>query len=322
MHERLKILVRAPNWLGDHVMASDFYIGLRKAFPHAHVTLVCPTEFVQLAEGFDEVIELPKRHRKLVGGWSFWRKRIREKKFDACVLLTASWSSAILARATGIALRVGYAETGAGWLLTRSAPWLGRESGKHKAQLYREVLELLGMPAASSAVPSRRSEGVYKDIVLAPGASITLRQWPGFIELAQSLRVKFPEAVIRLVGTPAQKTWGERASLLRDPQIEDWVGRTDLKQLVQMCSQARLVVANDSGVAHLAARTGVPTVVLFGPGDPAYVTPLGDQVRVARVGNLACSPCEKPYCRAPYGYQACLKTLTVEQVLSSLTGSG
>ena len=90
-------------------------------------------------------------------------------------------------------------------------------------------------------------------------------------------------------GVPRFSGWGcgfcgEKANGTRflknvsDPGVEDWIERTTLPELVSLCRRASLVIANDSGVAHLAATlAGASTLVLFGPGDPDYIRPLGDR---------------------------------------------
>ena len=73
-------------------------------------------------------------------------------------------------------------------------------------------------------------------------------------------------------------------------------------------------------MAHLSATlAGARTLVLFGPGNPKYIAPQGSKViPVVADRQPACSPCEKPYCRAPFGYQKCLKDISVETVLKRI----
>jgi len=58
----------------------------------------------------------------------------------------------------------------------------------------------------------------------------------------------------------------------------------------------------------------------MGPGDPIYIAPEGARVSVCRVDFLRCSPCESARCLAPYGYQQCLKLLSVSCVLAAIDG--
>lgn len=314
------ILVRGPNWIGDFVLADDFFTGLRAAYPDSRISLVCPPEMEDLAPEklFDHVIPMTREQRKFPSGLSFWRG-LAVEKFDCGITLASSLSAAALLRLSGIPERIGYSDRGAGIFLTRTRRWPGRDTGKHKAQLYRELLECVTGTSAPVRSVDRAAAAPGGAIVLAPGASIALREWPYFVELAVALRKRYPEAPIRVVGAIAQKNWENRFAALGDHGVESFVGRTSLPELVELCRRARCVVANDSGVAHVAATlAGAPTVVLFGPGDPAYVTPIGPLVRIARADGIACSPCESAHCRGGLGYQICLRRLSVEEVMKSI----
>jgi ADP-heptose:LPS heptosyltransferase len=102
--------------------------------------------------------------------------------------------------------------------------------------------------------------------------------------------------------------------------VEDRIGKTSLVELKDLCAHAELVIANDSGVAHLSSTlAGARTLVVFGPGNPTYIAPQGPKmVPVLANPKVVCSPCEKAYCRAPFGYQKCLKDISVETVLKQI----
>jgi ADP-heptose:LPS heptosyltransferase len=238
------------------------------------------------------------------------------ENFDLGITLPASVSSAFLLFAAGIPRRIGFAQGGAEIFLTSSRPWKGREAGCHKSHLYLELLEWMSARTVE-ARPTRMAPPVAEPrIVIAPGASIVLREWPYFLELIRALRACYPSYRIQVVGGPAEEKWHEQLVGLGDPAIEDLVGKTSLPELRALCAKAQLVVANDSGVAHVAATLArAPTMVLFGPGDPEYIRPQGPRVFALRVEGLPCSPCEKAVCREPYGYQECLRSLKPEVVL-------
>ncbi len=85
--------------------------------------------------------------------------------------------------------------------------------------------------------------------------------------------------------------------------------------LIRMC---KVFVSNDSGLMHLAASLGVPTVALFGPTNPKWVRPWGVKHRIIRLG-LPCSPCffysPTPMdCHANLNYK-CMKEIQVDTVL-------
>jgi len=318
------IIVRSPNWIGDHVMALPFYGQLRASYPNARLTLLCTDNVAELSfsEIFDGQIILPNSKRRTLPQLSSFSKELKPKQFDLALSLPSSTSSALLLFLAGIPNRVGFSEHRSSLFLTLSRKWPGAEARKHKSELYLELLELLtsekpGLTCERAASFPGKKENL---IVVAPGAANPLRVWPYFQELLEQLRIMCPEFRVCVVGSESTESkWHAFLRRMDDGGIEDCIGKTTLTELISLCRRASLVIANDSGVSHLAARlANASTLVLFGPGAPSYVKPFGQEVIVARLSTLACSPCEKSDCRAPYGYQRCLRDLSLEQVLSQV----
>jgi heptosyltransferase II len=336
-----RIVVRGPNFLGDCVMARGFFGQLRMQFPDSHIVFVglpVSSHFAQVGGWFDAVWTLedkkPMSLLKMAG-------KIRREKFDLAISLPASVSAAALFFLSGVARRVGWAEPAARWMYHTSHLWQGPKSGQHKSDLYRQMLEWLdyssevasqptvGEPtrqakewaigSLATAFPSQNVPQANDYFVFAPGASIALRQWPNARRFLELLQQRFPTTPILLVGAPADAALGAALVASELPGVENWIGKTNLQQLIALCHYSKAVIAMDSGVAHTAASVaGAKTVVVFGPGDPRYVAPVGHKVAVARLPGLACSPCESAVCRGAYGHQACLKTLEPQAVLDAV----
>lgn len=312
-----RIVVRAPNWLGDHVMAGPFYRALRARYPRAQLALLCRENASGLTypSVFSEVHAFTRRQTTLSREVLSTAAFLREQKYDLAISLPATLSSAVLFALARIANRVGFANGAAAGFHTHSVPWLGRFSGKHKSEVYLSLLDVFGpRPAMPPPLP-QESWARENLIVVAPGAANPLREWPRFTELLVELRRRYWVFKIVIVGAETESKWHGILGRLGDSGLIDRVGSTSLPELIELCSRAKLVVANDSGAAHVAATLAqAPTLVLFGPGDPGYIRPLGPAEVVRREG-LECSPCESARCRASYGYQACLKGLELEPVL-------
>ncbi|MEZ4750002.1 MAG: glycosyltransferase family 9 protein [Bdellovibrionota bacterium] len=308
-------MVRAPNWIGDHVMALPFYAGLRDFYPSAHLVLLHTAQIQGLRFGaFDEYWELPsdwrrpKQLRHLSG-------ELKSRAFDVAFSLPASWSSNLLLALAGISHRIGFDEGGSGLLLTHALRWRGSMASRHKSEQYADLLETVGGKGRFDFLAPKSGKR-QKRIVLAPGAALGLREWPHVEDLAAALSKKFPEYGILLVGGAGEAKWQSRFKRLKLPNFTDFVGQTNLEALCELLGTAEVVVANDSGVAHLSATVaGTPTVVLFGPGNPDYIRPLGEHVRPLFVSTLACRPCDSNRCAGGYGYQACLRQLSAEEIL-------
>lgn len=159
--------------------------------------------------------------------------------------------------------------------------------------------------------------------LLAPGEGrIPLREWPleNFVSLADRI-LEDPQARVVVVGLqdPAGRAGHLLNTVRSRDRVTDWVGRTDLPELLTLFSLAKGVVAADSGLAHLAALTPVKNYVLFGPEHPRIFQPLGENTVVFYLG-LPCSPCLSVFnhrnsaCRD----NLCLKHISVDEVYRSL----
>lgn len=320
------MIIRAPNWLGDHIMALSCYQKLRLAYPNSELTLLCPEGFEGIvAPGvFDRAWPFKKAELRDSRGRQLWVQRIESERFDLSVSLPASWSSALLFYRARIPFRLGFSQSGSSWLQHKSLKWQGMQSGKHKSILYQELVELLVHSNHNiSSIPVRTLQkkcGGQQFWVIAPGAALPLREWPYFPELLHEISRRYPDRTFRIVGTQIEAAWKSRIKRWGLPKVEDWVGKTSLGDLQHMTQEAELVIANDSGVAHLAATLGqARTVVIFGPGNPQYIAPTGPGVMpVVPPASVSCSPCEKSFCRAPLGYQKCLREISLDQVLQNI----
>ncbi|MEO5345491.1 MAG: glycosyltransferase family 9 protein [Magnetococcus sp. YQC-9] len=132
------------------------------------------------------------------------------------------------------------------------------------------------------------------------GDLIQLRKWPlkHFAHLIHILLDRHPEFGIVLIGSGQERANGEHLRSMLETKILDRVfnlaGMTDIQGLLDLFHSTLCVVSNDSGPAHLAAMTGVPSVVLFGPEIPELYRPLGENVEVLRL-RLDCQPCVSVY---------------------------
>ena len=111
-------------------------------------------------------------------------------------------------------------------------------------------------------------------VLVHPGAAFGAKRWPADRFAAVAAALDAPGVPVLLTGSGAERPLAEevarRAGLPTDRVL---AGRTDLGQLCDLVAAASLVVSGDTGVAHLASALGVPSVVLFGPVDPAQWGP-------------------------------------------------
>ena len=323
-----RLLVRAPNWLGDAVMSLPVLAGLKRLYSQAAITVLAIAGLAPLfhaAPGVDQVLVYPRDQ----GKWRFlWGQRGR---FDLAVALPNSLESALGLWVTGAPARLGYvADLRRPWL---SLALYGRRhlQDVHLVYYYLGLLTALGEVTSftppglgvskeeSDAAQARLAAGGLASngpwVGLSPGAAYgPAKRWPPE-RLAQTADILHREVGARLVilGGPGDRPEAQMViSRLQAPAL-DLVGRTDLRQVMAVLSGLDLLITNDSGLMHLAAALGAPLVAIFGSTDPAATGPFTPRATALR-HPLPCSPCFKRTCAT--GYE-CLTAINVQEAAAA-----
>jgi heptosyltransferase-2 len=321
------VVVRLPNWLGDGLMSRPALHALRER--SAEVTAVGPGALLGLlaAERTFARHEIwpqddPGRAR-LLGRVRAWRP-------ETVLVLPPSFSSALWAWRTGAPVRAGYRHDARGLLLTAALRRPARGE-RHLADEYLALVEAAMGPAAAAArahrlpplaVPEeghaaagRRLEAAglarARVAILGPGAVYgPAKRWPPerFAEVGRWLAGQ--GLAVLVCGAAAEAATCAAVAAGAGPGARSLVGETGLAEMAALCARADVVVCNDSGLAHLAAAVGAPTVVIFGSTSSAWTAPLGPRVRVVQDAPV-CSPCFRRTCRIG---TPCLTAVDVERV--------
>ena len=347
-----RLVIRAPNWLGDVVMALPAMAAVRARFADAHLAVAAIPSIAPLFEeetsaAPDSVVTLPDRDGEMAA--------LRAGGFDAILLFPNSFHSALTARRAGISERWGYGAGLRRLLLTRA---VARPRGRrHQSAYYCELVKGLGLPPTTSEpivnprpatlaradallashgirppvvsdVSATAPSGLSRTVGFAPGAAYGhAKRWPPRLVAETIVRLS-RDAGVRCVlfGAGGDRESGrEIESLLpSDVGIVNLIGRTDLRLLVGAISRCAAFVSNDSGAMHLAAALGVPVVAMFGPTDERATAPLGARGRDGTIVTpdvlthaVFCRPCMLREC--PIDHR-CMKGITVDAVVTAVTG--
>jgi len=158
--------------------------------------------------------------------------------------------------------------------------------------------------------------------LLQPGAVWEYKRWPerNYASLIDSLAEHYPAHSFVLAGSPDEK---DVCSRVRDmtgkntkEKVLNFAGKTTINELISLVSGAEMVIANDSGVAHIAGAAGKKTVVFFGPSSPERFMPLSARRERVKVFHhkLPCNPCDQYECReGPHTY--CLARINPREVV-------
>jgi heptosyltransferase-2 len=316
-----RILVRAPNWIGDVVLSLPAVRDLRRNFPRARLEVLARPWVADIYRAVREVDAVRATTRFRVDAQAL------RGAFDAAVLLPNSVGSALQAWMARIPERWGYATDGRAPLLTRAPRVPPQVRGRSQVYYYRAMLAGAGLhvsaaPDVSLACPPEwiADAGRLLDdgaegapwIGVNPGAFYgTAKRWlpERFAAVADGLSGR--GARVALVGGAAEREVGEAIAAQMTAPARMLCGETTLPELAGVLARLRLLVTNDSGPMHLAAALGVPVVAIFGPTDWRETHPVGDGHRVIRE-PVHCSPCRLREC--PIDHR-CMRRVTIDRVL-------
>jgi heptosyltransferase-2 len=306
-----RLVVRAPNWLGDAVMSLPTIEQLRRRWPSAHLAVLARPQVAALYRSplVDEVLfDGSEADWKDFAGRCRVAARLRRRRFAATVLLPNGFDVAAVAWLAGIPIRIGYAARRRGWLLTHPVPAPEpREPTRHQSLRYLEILHAAGLIAEVPPVPTIRILGAAElrevgrarlegtRIGVAPGsANGTAKRWPAerFAEAA-ALAARDLDAGVAIFGSADERGLCARVAGLvegRGISARSFAGRTDLQGFLELAAACRGMLANDTGSMHVADALGVPTIAVFGPTSPVATGPTGPRSQIVRV-DVDCGPC-------------------------------
>ena len=322
-----RLIVRAPNWLGDAMMALPAIAAARRAFAGRTLIVAAPASIApvfqqQTDAAPDEVLAIDPAREVA---------QLRAARGDAILLLPNSFGSAWTARRAGIAERWGYATSGRGVLLTRRAT--RPRSRVHQVEYYAALARGLGFEVAPDARPRIAPNGVAREkglallaaagiggadtiVGFAPGAAYGhAKRWPPerVAQVVAGLNQAGVAAV--LFGARDDRDTGRaiESTLPAGARVANLIGRTSLGELVGAIAGGAAFVSNVSGAMHIAAAAGVPLTAIFGPTDERVTAPAGRADVILR--NVFCRPCMLREC--PIDHR-CMKRIDVDSVLHSV----
>jgi heptosyltransferase-2 len=286
-----RLVIFAPNWLGDAVMALPAIADVRRAMADAEVTVAARPSVAPLfalVDGIDRTAALSAGDTASLAGC------------DIALLLPNAFRTALAAWRAGVPERWGYRADGRRPLLTRSVA-RPRES-VHQVEYYQRLVAGLGF-ATAPAEPCLRITDSVRDagaralvtagwngraplVALAPGAAYGgAKRWPAeyFARLADDLARDGVQTVKIGSAADAPSAAGVRATI-------DLVAKTDLATLAGVLVHTRTLVTNDSGAMHLAAACGVPVTAVFGPTRDRETSPRGEGHAIL-TSEVWCRPC-------------------------------
>ncbi len=332
------ILIRAPNWVGDIVMATGNFADVRRTFPGARITVLLEPGREKILEGshdFDRILF----DRAGTSPAKLWRiaRELRKERFDLAIIFPNSFRTALVCYLAGIPRRAGYRRNLRSLLLSHGVDYERSPGGKRRPVpmplFYAKLCEAAGVPRGDlkprlcvtpeceeKAVALRRELGIADGeplVGLNPGASFgASKLWPPghFAELGDALTEKHGHRTILFVGPGEEAIAGEIWSRMRHKPIYDRSRLVPLDVLKPFVRDLKLLVTTDTGPRHYAVAFGVPAVVIMGPTHPDYTAFNLEKTEVIR-HDVPCGPCHLKVC--PIDHR-CMVGITPGEVMGRI----
>jgi heptosyltransferase II len=320
------ILIIPYMWIGDFVRGHTVVRVLKERWPNRPVDLLTTTLCAPLVDYMPGVRsgivwDLPRSRLAPAQQWQL-AALLRERRYRTALVMPRTWKAAIAPTLAAIPERVGFVGEFRFGLINR---WRWGES---RMPRFIDKNAALALPDGAALPPEwpvpelrvppedierwRQANGLNSApaVALAPGSVGPAKRWPYYGEAARLLAARGLD--VWVVGGPGEKALAAEIVAAGGPSVRDLTG-TDLRNGVLAMAAAGVAISNDSGLMHIAAALGTPTMGIFGPTSPYHWGPLnGLAATVQTRTEVPCQPCHRPVCRMQH--HRCMREIPASDV--------
>jgi len=322
------ILIVPYMWIGDFVRGHTVARVLKQRWPNRPIDLLTTSLCAPLVDYMPGVRsgivwDLPRSRLALAKQWGL-AALLRARGYRTALVLPRTWKSALAPALAGIPERIGFVgEVRFGlinhWRWGERA--LPRFIDKNAALALPDGAPLPGeWPVPQLRVPLgdaaqfRQANGLGsgRAVALAPGSVGASKRWTYYGEAARLLAEQGLD--VWVVGGHGEKAMARDIVASGGPRVRDLTG-SDLRNGILAMAAASLAISNDSGLMHIAAALGTPTMGIFGPTSPYHWAPLnGLAATVQTKTHVPCQPCHRPVCRM--NHHRCMRDIPPSDVVA------
>jgi heptosyltransferase-2 len=320
------ILIIPYMWIGDFVRGHTVVRVLKERWPNRPVDILVNKQVQSLVDYMPGVRrgvlwDLPRRRLALAKQWEL-AARLRAENYGTVLVMPRTWKSALAPALAGIPERVGFVgEVRFG--LINQWRWgekkLPRMIDKKCALALPDGTKLPPeWPVPQMRVPAdeiarwREANGLGTGsaVALGPGSVGPSKRWSYYAEAARLLAARGLD--VWVIGGPGEKGLADEIVAAGGPRVRDLTG-TDLRNGVVAMAAAGVAVTNDSGLMHIAAALGTPTIGIFGPTSPQLWGPLNPLAATIQTRTFVpCQPCHRPVCTM--NNHACMRDIPATEI--------
>src|SRR5580698_5229152 len=320
------ILIVPYMWIGDFVRGHTVVRVLKQRWPNRPVDLLVTSQCAPLVDYMPGVRsrivwDLPRSRLAVAKRWGL-ATQLRARNYGTALVLPRTWKSAIAPALANIPERVGFVGEARFGLINR---W---RWGEKALPRFIDKNAALALPDGAPLPPEwpvpqlrvgseevsrfRQAQGLGQGtaIALAPGSVGSSKRWTYYPQAAKLLAERGLD--VWVVGGPGEKAIAAEMVAAGGARVRDLTG-TDLRNGVLAMAAAQLAVSNDSGLMHVAAALGTPTMGIFGPTSPYHWAPInGLAATVQTKTTVPCQPCHRPVCTM--NDHACMRDIPASDV--------
>jgi lipopolysaccharide heptosyltransferase II len=325
------ILVVPWMWIGDFVRCHSVVRLLRARDPARPIDVLTTSLCAPLLDYMPGVrkgvvVDMPRKrlafaeHRALA-------HKLAAENYGEVLVMPATWKSALAPFLAGIPKRTGFVgELRFGLIndirlgekqLPRMIDRCGTLTMARGAALPADWPKPQIIVPIMEAERWREKKGLPDDgrpiVALCPGSVGSAKRWPvaHYAELGQKLAAQ--GVTVWVIGGPGETTIAAEIVAAAGTAARDLTSN-DLRNAILALKLARAAVTNDSGLMHVAAAIGTPTVAIFGPMNSHHGQPLNPLAAIIEtLTDVPCRPCGRPVCRL--GHHRCMVEIPAGQVL-------
>jgi heptosyltransferase-3 len=330
-----KVLVVRLRSIGDTVLTTPSLFALRRLLPEARIDVLLEDWVAPVLEGFEAVDDIITLKPRSVSSRGRVAREIRGRRYDVVYNLHGGTTATLLTRASGAKHRVGYASYQYARLHNHRAPSPLLLWGREKTHSVEQQLALLGWtgvpvtdrPPTHLAVTKEAAASIAEELrraglegkrlaVIHPAAAFATKQWATdkFARVAEHISTC---GLAVVVITRSEES--AIAKALKEASAAAVVTMTHLSlpQVTALAARSRLFVGNDSGIAHMAAAVGLPSVVIFGSSNTTHWQPWATAPAELVIEEMECQPCHGYFCEK-FQQPECIERVPVTRVIAAI----
>jgi heptosyltransferase II len=325
------VLIIPYMWIGDFIRCHTVVKLLHQRCPGRSIDVLTTNLCAPLLDYMPGVRrgivgDLP-RSRLALSQQTRLARELRAQGYGQALIMPRTWKSALAPLLAGIPQRTGFVgELRLG--LLNDLRWGERKLPRMIDRCAALALPNHAPPPSNLPLPElvvpqsevsawRERMGLTVDgpvVAFAPGAVGPSKRWPSAYYAAVASRLASDGISVWVLGGPNERPLA--AEIAANGMARDLTS-DDLRNAVLAFAAADVALSNDSGLLHVAAAVGTPSIGVFGPTSPWHWAPLNPLAAVIETETpLSCRPCHKPICRLRH--HRCMRDIETTRVVAAI----